>query len=62
MIAFVMVCVGFSVVAGIWLYQKAQGRERPKADKKLTDALESLKRQGKNASLETRKKDEQNGK
>ena len=62
MLTFLIICIAFAVLAGIWLYQKAQGRERPKPDKKLTDALEMLKQQGKNASLRMRKKDEKNGK
>ena len=62
MLAFLMLCVGIVVATGIWLYQKAQGRERPKPNKKLTDALERLKQQGKSASLGIRKKDEKNGK
>ena len=57
MIAFLIVGVGAAVVGGIWLYQRAQGKEKRLPDQKLTDALQKLKAQGGAAARKYRDKD-----
>ena len=62
MIIFVILCVLLAVICIVWLYQRAQGREKGKPDEKLTDALQKLKEQGKCTMLQHQKKDDQDGK
>ncbi len=61
MIALAVLVPLFVVVCAVWLWQKAQGRERSASDKKLTDALKNLKSQGEDAARMYRNKDNENG-
>ena len=62
MIAFVVLVVLLVAVGAVWLWQRAQGRERFASDKELTDALKKLKAQGKGAVRVCWNKDKENGK
>ncbi|MBO5327073.1 MAG: hypothetical protein J6A84_03010 [Clostridia bacterium] len=61
MLIFIILCVALAVIGIAWLFRKAQNRQSHTPDKKLTDALQILKMQGKNSVSRQQEKDKQNG-
>jgi hypothetical protein len=57
----IILCVALAVIGIAWLFQRAQNRQIPTPEKNLTDALQMLKTQGKNAVSRQQEKDKQNG-
>ena len=56
-IVFLILCTVFAVAGIVWLYRIAQGKERRAPDKRLTDALQKLKEQGRAAAGKHHNKD-----